>query len=220
MLPKDIGNATARGLDKYRRSGDPDNAGAGHGSAGNRSLMRCLPPGLFQRDLESVTTESIRISRITHNGFRCTTVCAVYNHMVAALIEGASLDYPARTGKAGATRLDKRRDGEVYCAVQRGTEVRVEDMAESGPPPDMKGNCSGYVLESLTVAVAAVLDSRCLEDELVDVIRIGRDTDTNGAIEGGLLGARDGEAAVPERWKEKLQFGGEFRKITLQLVPR
>lgn len=220
MLPKDVGNATARGLDKYRRSRDPDNAGAGPGSAGNGSLMRCLPTGLFQRDLEKVTTESIRISRITHNDFRCTTACAVYNHIVAALIEGASVDYAVRAGKAVAARLEKRRDGEVYCAVQRGTELRVEDMVKSGPPPDMKGNCSGYVLESLTVAVAAVLDSRCLEDVLVDVIRIGHDTDTNAAIAGGLLGARDGEAAIPERWRKKLQFGGEFTEIALQLVPR
>lgn len=98
--------------------------------------------------------------------------------------------------------------------------MRVDDMAKSGPPPDMKGNCGGYVLESLTVAVAAVLDSRCLEDVIVDVIRIGRDTDTNAAIAGGLLGARDGEAAIPKRWREKLQFGGEFMEIALQLVPK
>ncbi|KAM5380860.1 hypothetical protein ACJZ2D_003384 [Fusarium nematophilum] len=219
-LPLDMGGATIRGLDKYRQSRDPGNAGAGSGSAGNGSLMRCLPTGLFQRDLERVTEESVRISMITHDDFRCTAACAVYNHIVAALIEGASVEYALRAGEGVAIRLEKGRRGQVYLAVQRGRELMLQDMAEKGPPADLKGGCSGYVLESLTVAVAAVRDFRSLEDCLVDVVRIGRDTDTNAAIAGGLLGARDGEEAIPERWKEKLQFGKEFRDVAAQLMSR
>ena len=90
-----------------------------------------------------------------------------------------------------------------------------------GPPADvLPGRCAGYVLETLAVGVAAVLDTgRGLEDVLVDVVRLGRDTDTNAAVAGGLLGARDGHQAVPSRWKDKLQFAGEFRQIALSLTP-
>lgn len=82
----------------------------------------------------------------------------------------------------------------------------------------MPGGCSGFVLESLALAVAAVLDPRSLEDVLVDIVRVGNDTDTNAAIAGGLLGARDGEDAVRRRWTSKLQFATELRSIALQLA--
>jgi ADP-ribosylglycohydrolase len=59
--------------------------------------------------------------------------------------------------------------------------------------------------------VTALLDPRPLEDALVDVVRLGGDTDTNAAIAGGLLGLRDGAAAIPARWVERLQFAGEFQ---------
>jgi len=42
------------------------------------------------------------------------------------------------------------------------------------------------------------------------IARIGNDTDTNAATAGGLLGARDGSAAIPERWTATLQFAAEF----------
>ncbi|KAK7424648.1 hypothetical protein QQZ08_008531 [Neonectria magnoliae] len=216
--PADMGIATAQGLDLYEETGDPDRAGAGPGSAGNGSLMRCLPTGLFQPDHDTLITESIRISKITHDDPRCTVACAVYNTIVSELIEGAAPANAIRSGTSVALRLENGKPGNVYKAVIMGTEVRVEDMAQSGPPPEMKGKASGYVLESLTIAIAAILDERSLEDVLVDVVRIGNDTDTNAAVAGGLLGARDGEAAIPDRWKTKLQFAKEFKEVALGLM--
>ncbi|SPO04376.1 related to ADP-ribosyl-glycohydrolase [Cephalotrichum gorgonifer] len=212
-LPKDVGNATMQGLDKYRRTRDPERSGAGQGSAGNGSLMRCLPTGLFQSDPELLVQESMAISKITHNDFRCVVACAVYNSIVAALIRGNSVDDAIEAGEAVAVRLEKRGGGEVYKSVQLGKELKISDMAQRGPPRSLPGGCSGYVLDSLTVAIAALLDQRRLEDVLVDVVGIGRDTDTNAAIAGGLLGTRDGVESIPIRWKEVLQFGEEFRAI-------
>ncbi|PNY28990.1 ADP-ribosyl-[dinitrogen reductase] glycohydrolase [Tolypocladium capitatum] len=216
--PVDIGLATATGLERYRESGDPDRAGAGEGSAGNGSLMRCLPTGLFQPDGEKLMEESVRISRITHDDSRCTVSCAAYNAMVAELIDGRPADEAVRAGEALAARLENGDDGPVHAAMATGRRVQVADMARRGPPAEMRGQCSGYVLETLALAVAAVLDGRGLEDVLVDVVRIGKDTDTNAAVAGGLLGARDGEGAIPAAWREKLQFGDEFREIALALT--
>jgi ADP-ribosylglycohydrolase len=53
---------------------------------------------------------------------------------------------------------------------------------------------------------------------LVDVVRIGGDSDTNGAIAGGLLGARDGIENIPERWLERLQFREEFEEVTRRIL--
>lgn len=213
--PVDIGLATQQGLERYRATRDPDRAGAGPGSAGNGSLMRCLATGLFQPDRARLIDESIRISRVTHDDARCTVACAVYNTVVAELIRGTPADAAVAAGEAVAAQLETVDDGgrPVLDAVKLGRRVSVADMARDGPPAEMKGQCTGYVLETLAVAVAAVLDGRSLRDVLVDVVRIGGDTDTNAAVAGGLLGARDGDEAVPVEWAEKLQFASEFREI-------
>ncbi|KAM4064569.1 ADP-ribosylglycohydrolase [Hirsutella rhossiliensis] len=238
--PVDIGLATQQGLERYRRSRDPDRAGAGRGSAGNGSLMRCLATGLFQPDRDRLVDESVRISRVTHDDDRCTVSCAVYNAMVAELVDGRPADAAVAAGEAVAARLEGNSNnsnnssnnnsnnnnggggggggGPVLDAVKLGRRVSVAAMARDGPPAAMKGRATGYVLETLAVAVAAVLDGRSLRDVLVDVVRIGGDTDTNAAVAGGLLGARDGVEAVPAEWAVKLQFASEFREIALALT--
>ncbi|OAQ67618.1 ADP-ribosylglycohydrolase family protein [Pochonia chlamydosporia 170] len=218
--PRDIGIATSEGLHKFSKTRDPEKAGAGRGKAGNGSLMRCLPTGLFQSDPNKLVEESMRISMITHDDVRCTISCAVYNHIVAALIGDVSPESAVDAGEILAERLENKKDGDVLKAIRLGRQVSLPKMAKEGPNlSDMKGACSGYVLETLALAIAALIDKRSLEDILVDVVRIGNDTDTNGAVAGGLLGARDGIDGIPERWRAKLQFREEFIKIGLELTP-
>ncbi|KAM3514403.1 hypothetical protein MY11210_001957 [Beauveria gryllotalpidicola] len=236
--PVDIGAATDDGLARFAKTLDPDRAGAGQGRAGNGSLMRCLPTGLFRAgDAQRLVAESLRISRITHDDALCTVSCAVYNTIVAELVQGRGPDAavdagirlcrklehppppPPQDKKKKTTTTTTTTPPSVLGALKLGTQLRLQGLARFGPPPSaMPGECSGYVLESLSVAVAALLDPRCLEDVLVDVLRVGKDTDTNAAIAGGLLGARHGEDAIPRRWQEKLQFGQEFRTIATSII--
>ncbi len=222
--PVDMGAATEDGLARFAASLDPARAGAGQGRAGNGSLMRCLPTGLFRAgDTDRLVAESIRISKITHDDALCTVSCTVYNAIVAALVLGASPAAAVDAGVLVCRKLEQQSSDKtkpsVLGALKLGTQLRLQGLAQFGPPPAaLPGDCGGYVLESLSVAVAALLDPRCLEDVLVDVVRIGKDTDTNTAIAGGLLGARDGEDAIPRRWEEKLQFGKEFRTIATSII--
>ncbi|KAF5990572.1 hypothetical protein FBULB1_50 [Fusarium bulbicola] len=204
--PEDIGGATATGLRRYKQTQDPGRAGAGQGSAGNGSLMRCIPTGLFQRDPQKLVEESIRISKITHDDKRCTVACAAYNTIVSKLIDQVDPQDAIEAGLNVAETLEGG-PGPVHKAIELGKSLNIATMASMGPAPELGGRCSGYVLESLSLAIAAVLDPRSLEDIVVDVVRIGWDTDTNGAIAGGILGARDGAGAIPPRWKSVLQFG-------------
>ena len=210
--PRDIGNATRIGLMKYSDSQDPRKSGAGRGSAGNGSLMRCIPTALFTLSKEDRIKESMEISAITHNDERCTISCAAYNEIVAALVDGKPPEQAVAVGIQ--TAKDLNRD-DVTCAIESGMQMSIEKIASKGPGDFLP---SGYVLQSLTVAIAALLDPRSLEDVLVDVVRIGGDTDTNGAISGGLLGARDGVGAIPERWLNTLQFRVEFEELANGLL--
>jgi ADP-ribosylglycohydrolase len=238
--PRDVGGATATGISKFKRTGDPQSSGAGEGRAGNGSLMRCIPTALFQDDAERAFVEPFEISAVTHDDLHCTISCAVYNAMVRALVEGKAVEEAWQEGKDAVERAVARAEGEetaarkvkmsraarkVEAAIDAGKElVTVKDLAENGPrgaanaTTTMPFKASGHVLESLVLAVAAMFDPRPLEDVLVDVVRFGQDTDTNGAIAGGLLGARDGVNAIPLRWREKLQFGTEFEEVAEYLL--
>ncbi|KAM0221456.1 hypothetical protein ACHAQD_005368 [Fusarium lateritium] len=216
--PDDIGGATSTGLRIYEKTRDPDRAGAGEGNAGNGSLMRCIATGLFQPDPEMLIKESQRISKITHDDKRCTIACAAYNTIVSKLIDQVN---PAEAIEAGldvAKALEGKRTGPVFEAIELGKSLDVAKMAREGSPQELKGRFGGFVLGSLSLAIAALLDSRSLEDIVVDVVRIGHDTDTNAAIAGGLLGARDGVAGIPQRWRSILQFGDEFEEVALKLL--
>jgi len=216
--PVDMGAATGIGLQRYRSTRDPMRAGAGEGQAGNGSLMRCIATGLFQPDRASMIHESIRISAITHDDRRCVVACAAYNGIVRALLGGAIPGDAVREGLAVAAELEEDAAGLVQEAIRVGIDgVKVAELAETGPGP-LKGKASGYVLESLTLAVSAVLDPRSFVDVLVDVVRVGRDTDTNGAIAGGLLGVRDGIEAIPKDWIDTLQFADEFTEVVTAMV--
>ncbi|KAF1357288.1 ADP-ribosylglycohydrolase family protein [Lizonia empirigonia] len=194
--PIDVGGARSAGLQRYKSVRDPARAGAGPGSAGNGSLMRCIPTGLFA-GADRRRSEAMVISEFTHNDVRCTVACAAYSEIVAA----PDLDCV-----------------QVAEAIAEGETLPLARVASEGPRGEIRVDVSGYVLSSLKLAVAAVLDPRSLEDVLVDVVRLGGDSDTHGAIAGGLLGARDGVESIPERWLEKLQFREEFEHVAKRIL--
>lgn len=213
--PVDIGGATYTGLTNYKKSKNPKTCGAGPGNAGNGSLMRCIPTALFTVDPAQRIAESMAISAFTHNDVTCTVSCAAYNEIVAALLSGKSQEDAVEIGIQTAENLDCP---EVSCAISLGLTFSLPKIADQGPGTELPKRASGWVLESLTIAVAALMDKRSFEDCLVDVVRIGADTDTNAAIAGGLLGARDGVGGIPERWLAKLQFREEFEEIATGML--
>jgi ADP-ribosylglycohydrolase len=204
--PRDAGGATITGLRRYQQTGDPRRAGAGEGQAGNGSLMRCLPTALAVADPERRIRESMEISAITHDDPRCTVSCAAYNEIAAALLAGAAPEEAVGVGHQVALRLG---GADVADSIAYGRRLDVAEAATTGRSLLPHGG-RGFVLDSLSLGVAALLDPRPLPEVVIDVARLGGDTDTNAAIAGGLLGIRDGLAAIPERWRAALQFTDEF----------
>lgn len=205
--PVDIGGATLTGLSRYRNNKDPRKCGAGAGSAGNGSLMRCIPTALFVSDTDSRRKQSIEISAVTHDDVRCTIACAAYNDIAASLIAGTSPEVAIAAAIQYAE--DIAECPSVSRAIQLGQTLKLKDLFEQGPSV-FPGKATGFVLESLSLAIAAILDNRSFVDILADIVTLGGDSDTNGAIAGGLLGARDGVDVIPLKWLEKLQFREDF----------
>jgi ADP-ribosylglycohydrolase len=225
--PFDVGGATATGLTRFRKTRDWRQAGAGAGSAGNGSLMRCIPTALARpgADPGLRAEEATAISSITHDDQRCVLACVAYVEIVAALLNGADgpgateagwsalAEGPLPIGSSSAGRPDRagpEAAAEVTAAIRLGLAIDLQQAVVTGDAGLPHGG-TGYVLDSLSLAVAALADPRPAVDSLVDVTRLGGDTDTNGAIAGGLLGARDGAGAWPSEWVRRLQFASEFK---------
>jgi ADP-ribosylglycohydrolase len=71
--------------------------------------------------------------------------------------------------------------------------------AEQSPPREYFRQM-GWVLIALRNAFYQLLSAPSAEAGLVDTVRRGGDTDTNGAIAGALLGAVHGGRSLPLRW--------------------
>ena len=60
-------------------------------------------------------------------------------------------------------------------------------------------------MDALEGAVWALANTDCFEGALLKAVNLGDDTDTVGAIAGGLAGLYYGYDAIPEDWLAALQ---------------
>lgn len=93
----------------------------------------------------------------------------------------------------------------------------------AGDPRDWYDG-GGHVQDSFDIAqwaLAEAMDRRGdAERALRNVVRLGGDADTNGAIAGGLLGARFGASCWPERWVSQLETAGEIFDLAAKISSR
>jgi hypothetical protein len=69
----------------------------------------------------------------------------------------------------------------------------------------------------LAIALCAAAAS---ETDVTWAIGLGGDTDTNAAVTGALVGARDGVSAIPERWLEVLRQRQRIERAAERLAAR
>jgi len=161
-------------------------------SAGNGSVMYCAPLGAaYAYRAELLFVHAPELSAITHHDGRCRTACLAVTLAVAALVRGE----PAETAVRSA--VDSVLDHE-------GGEELEYLVEEAGRARPVDGPDRGFCLFTTGVALRAAIDAASVEAGLLDVVSLGGDTDTNAAVAGALLGARDGAVSLPGSWLERL----------------
>ena len=63
---------------------------------------------------------------------------------------------------------------------------------------------SGYVIDTLEAVLWCVFHTTTYKDAVLTAVNLGDDTDTVGAITGGIAGIIYGLDAIPEEWVSKL----------------
>ncbi|HET9293223.1 MAG TPA: ADP-ribosylglycohydrolase family protein [Gemmatimonadales bacterium] len=201
-----IGVQTRSALNHIRTHGSPP-AGSG-GIAGNGAVMRCLPVALATLGSPAnLVSGSYHTAAITHPDDRCTWGAVAVNVAAAELLKGrrdflADVLEVLRINEAPPVLLD---------AVRRVPLERREELPLTGPEP-------GYVVHCVEIGLWFAWHEPNLERGLIWLANAGGDTDTNAAVAGALMGARDGEAAIPARWIAALPQVERLRELATRLV--
>ena len=172
--------------------------------APNGGVMRCAPVAIARRtDPSLLVSDSALTCVVTHYAITCQWSCIITNAVIAGLINGSDPDLPGIIAAAQA-------DGCPDLARQANSDRIPSDVLDAladgrQPPPDVDWmmcdhRLIGHTLLALEFDLWAAATPLGFEDALVASVAAGGDTDTNAAVAGAVLGARDGASAIPERW--------------------
>ncbi|MBQ6360897.1 MAG: ADP-ribosylglycohydrolase family protein [Lachnospiraceae bacterium] len=203
----DIGRGTMQAINRYRRNRKAKKCGGDEErNNGNGSLMRIMPACIYCSVMESSGVYSDRdaidvihsVGGLTHAHIRSNIACGLYFFMVKQILMGSgSLQERMQDGLTqGFAFYD------TYLADKENLHYydRLRDLAAFADVPPDKIRSTGYVVDALEAAAWSLITTDSFEAALLKAVNLGDDTDTVGAIAGGLAGLYYGYDAIPEDW--------------------
>ena len=195
----DIGNATYSAISNYLDGKSFPYGNNSEYSNGNGSLMRIIPVTLFhtfkKQSPVKYRDDIHNVSMLTHAHERSVLACGIYDFVLQEIIKNPTLE-SVRNGLDNAYSVYKLTD-----EIKTYTRLFRYDFDKT---PENEIKSSGYVVDSLEAAIWCVLNSKSYEECVLKAVNLGEDTDTIGAIAGGLAGALYGYDAIPEKWLNTL----------------
>lgn len=190
----DAATRSGRPAERLRAAARDYHARTGR-SASNGALMRTSVVGLHALGDPVVTAEAARaVAALTHADPLAGDACVLWCEAIRLAVTEERLDVGA-----GLDLLPPKHQD------QWAAWIRAAERPDAGP----RFRDNGYTVTALQAAWHAIVTTdgdgpAHLERALQAAVRIGGDTDTVAAIAGGLLGARWGASAVPQRWRRML----------------
>lgn len=217
----DIGRGTRKAIMRYHH-GTPalECGGLGEGDNGNGSLMRIAPlvPYLYARHGLELTADDLAfvhsVSQLTHAHARSKIACGIYVLIGVRVLSGQDIGAAVSDGLAVAREFYS---GQSEFAAEFAHYARLfaPDFARL-PVSEIKS--SGYVVDSIEAALWCLLNTHSYSECVLGAVNLGEDTDTIGAIAGGLAGLHYGLDAIPEPWRETLLRSDYIEKLCVDFA--
>lgn len=205
MVPAGAGMATARAGLKLAVGISPSASGVA--SAGNGPAMRAAVLGAAIAELDRLPRVVRSLTRLTHTDSRAeqgALAVAIAASHARSVAHPTSDSYFAMLERF-IPREDSSREFHTNCEQVQESLGRGERTEEFARRTCGARGVSGYVLQTVPVALHAWLSHpRDLSMALPAIIRCGGDTDSTGAIVGGLVGTGTGPEGIPEAWLDGL----------------
>ncbi|GFI22817.1 ADP-ribosyl-[dinitrogen reductase] glycohydrolase [Lachnospiraceae bacterium] len=202
----DVGNSTSRAIMNYGRGMNPlECGGISEYENGNGSLMRILPIAFYLKkhcdlDMESQMEIVHNISALTHRHRTSLIGCGIYINIAMNLLEGRLPLYESieQGIKTAFAYYERKTWNNVY------EYLRLMNLSDFLGLPDREIKSSGYVIHTLESALWCLLKTHSYTECVFKAVNLGEDTDTVGAVAGGLAGIYYGLVEIPEDWLKVL----------------
>jgi ADP-ribosylglycohydrolase len=195
----DIGNATRLAISNLSKGVNPIEAGGKNDSDnGNGSLMRILPLVIMLKDLsiENRFKLTKEVSSITHAHPRSIMACFYYLEFALELMKGRNKFEIYQDLKSNV--LDVFNSNNDYIKethyFNKLLKENIHDLIENSI------ESSGYVIHTLEASIWCLLTTNTYEEAVLKAVNLGEDTDTTGAVTGGLAGLLYGYDSIPVEW--------------------
>ncbi len=212
----DVGIATKQAIDRLSKGYPPELAGGTEiNDNGNGSLMRILPLIIYIRNKEVAERYDItrQVSSITHGHIRSVIACFYCLEFARQLINGTNkfeiyknlqTEIPSYLNEmqidvAEVKQFDRLLEGNIY-------DLKKKDIYSSG-----------YVLHTLEASIWCLLTTDNFMEATLKAVNLGADTDTTGAVTGGLAGLMYGINTIPESWLNKMARKEDIRDLASRL---
>lgn len=207
----DCGISTSRAIMNYRKGMEPlECGGKADWENGNGSLMRILPAALYWA--KGLATDDMEgkefiydLSALTHGHLRSKMACLIYSKLVADLFCNPDKDKMEIVEKSMficKQYFDSLDDEEVLA--EKETFARLWNTATFAGLEEEHIKSSGYVVDTLEAAIWCFMNTDHYKDCVLKAVNLGEDTDTVGAVAGGLAGLYYGIEAIPKKWMDVL----------------
>lgn len=205
----DIGIGTRMAIIRWVETRDVRTCGGDSAqNNGNGSLMRILPVCLYGREWEQsgelseaeVVSRIHEVSGLTHNHLRSKIACGLYYFCVKSILDGqGSLAERLQAGMTHGFTYYEQSEANMY---DLSFYDRLRDLAAFAEVDEDEIRSSGYVVDTLEAVIWCLLNTDSYRECVLKAVNLGDDTDTVGAIAGGLAGLWYGYDAIPEEWLE------------------
>ncbi|MGI9653457.1 ADP-ribosylglycohydrolase family protein [Chryseobacterium sp. RLHN22] len=183
---------------------------------GNGSLMRTLPLAFYLKDVENIEKlyQTVKeVSSITHGHFRSVFACFIYVIFAIELIKRKDKKEAYHHTQKTALEFAENQ-GFNLKEVQLFDRVLKNDISEYNEDTISSG---GYVLHSLEASLWCFLNSASYSEAVLKAVNLGEDTDTTGAITGGIAGIYYGFESIPEEWTNVLARKNDIENLCIKL---
>ncbi|MEM7161798.1 MAG: ADP-ribosylglycohydrolase family protein [Bacteroidota bacterium] len=178
---------------------------------GNGSLMRILPL-LFEikkRPIKEQFEITWKHSALTHRHIRAAMSCMIYLKFAEFILEGNDLSNSYQKMRTSIKDLWNEMDFSMN-ERQHFKRVIQENICDVSKDEVLSG---GYVIESLEASLWCIMKTDSYEDAVLTAINFGHDTDTTGAITGGLAGLYYTCEGIPDYWIANLARMEDIRSL-------
>lgn len=182
----DYGNTTRRAIERFDAGTKAlECGGTSGGETTNGSLMRILPAA-FISDIDYATVENM--SAVTHAHELCKISCVLYIEIAKSMISN-DLEISQHIEKSCEKIRDYYAESSELPYFKRIFENNLDDVESSF-----------YVVGTLECALHCLLTTSSYGEAVLKAVNFGNDTDTAGAVCGGLAGIYYGFEDIPRNW--------------------